>query len=513
MSIGRAVGIDLGTTYSAVAYVDEYGKPVVLKNSDGQSTTPSVVFFDPPNFVVGETALQSTITDSDRVVQFVKRFMGQQGYRIHIAGKEFSPQFVSSIILRKIVQDASIELGGEEINKAVITVPAYFTENQRHATLEAGQMAGLQVLRIINEPTAAALSYGITRRGRKRNCLVYDLGGGTFDVTVLAIDDDELNVLSIGGDHHLGGKDFDDRIMNYVEEQIREKHDIDISDDKEIEAELRLKAEAAKRQLTGRTAVPIAMKVRRRDEDGNDTGVSVPAKIELTREKFAEITSDLLGRSEMLLESVFAKADLSWDQIDDLLLVGGSSRMPMVGEMLARVSGKKPLLHDPDECVAKGAALQAALLSKNENVPQVSVGHVLSHSLGVAVMRGGQPIIDHVVPSLTRLPVTQSRDGYTTTVDNQTTVQIRVYEGESTDPQSYGKGPIGVFELDTSPARPKGQPKITVQFRCDENGRISAVARDRDTGHESRTVIALQGSRTGSESEEEAQMLASAVVS
>lgn len=513
MSIGRAVGIDLGTTYSAVAHVDEYGKPVILKNSDGQSTTPSAVFFDPPNFVVGETALQSTITDPDSVVQFVKRFMGQSGYRVHITGKEYSPQFVSSIILRKIVQDAQIELGGEEITKAVITVPAYFTENQRHATLEAGQMAGLQVLRIINEPTAAALSYGITRRGRRRNCLVYDLGGGTFDVTVLAIDDDELNVLSIGGDHHLGGKDFDDRIMNYIEEQVKEKHDIDISDDKEIEAELRLKAEAAKRQLTGRNSVPIALKVRRRDEDGQDTGISIPAKIELTRDKFNEITSDLLGRTEMLLESVFAKADLSWDQIDDVLLVGGSSRMPMVSDMLYRVSNKKPLLHDPDECVAKGAALQAALLSKNENVPQVSVGHVLSHSLGVAVMRGGQPIIDHVVPSLTRLPVTQSRDGYTTTVDNQTTVQIRVYEGESTDPQSYGKGPIGVFDLDTSPPRPKGQPKITVQFRCDENGRISAIARDRDTGRESRTVISLQSSRSGDETSDEAKMLAEAVVS
>ncbi|HVF84615.1 MAG TPA: Hsp70 family protein, partial [Abditibacteriaceae bacterium] len=235
MSLGRAVGIDLGTTYSAVAHVDEYGKPIVLKNSDGQTTTPSVVFFDPPNFVVGETAIQSTITDSDRVVQFVKRFMGQAGYRVHIGDREYSPQFVSALILRKIVQDAQVELGGEEITKAVITVPAYFTENQRHATLEAGQMAGLQVLRIINEPTAAALSYGMTRRGRKRNCLVYDLGGGTFDVTILAIDDDELNVLSIGGDHHLGGKDFDDRIMNYVEEQVKEKYGVDISEDVEIE--------------------------------------------------------------------------------------------------------------------------------------------------------------------------------------------------------------------------------------------------------------------------------------
>jgi len=513
MASGRAVGIDLGTTYSAVAVVDEYGKPVILKNSDGQTTTPSVVFFDPPNFVIGETAVQSTITDSDRVVQFVKRFMGQPGYRVHIGDNDYSPQFVSALILRKIVQDAQVELGGEEITKAVITVPAYFTENQRHATLEAGQMAGLQVLRIINEPTAAALSYGMTRRGRKRNCLVYDLGGGTFDVTILSIDDDELNVLSIGGDHHLGGKDFDDRIMNFVEEQVLEKYGIDISEDREIEAELRLKAEAAKRQLTGRNSVPIALKVRKFDEDGNDTGISVPAKIELSRDTFNGIVADLLGRTEMLLEAVFAKAGLDWDQIDDVLCVGGSSRMPMVAEMLERVSGKKSLLHDPDECVAKGAALQAALLSRDENVPQVSVGHVLSHSLGIAVMKGGQAVIDHVVPSLTRLPVQQTREGYTTTVDNQTVVQIRVYEGESTDLASYGKGPIGVFDLDTSPPRPKGQPKLSVAFHCDENGRIMAVARDRDTGQESRTVIALQSSRSNDESLEEAKMLAEASVS
>jgi molecular chaperone DnaK len=515
MLVGRAVGIDLGTTYSAVACVDEYGKPVVLKNSDGQSTTPSVVYFDPPNFAVGETALQSTITDPDRVVQFIKRFMGQTGYRVSMEGHEYSPQFISALILRKIVQDASMELGGDEITKAVITVPAYFTENQRHATMEAGQMAGLQVLRIINEPTAAALAYGMTRRGRKRTFLVYDLGGGTFDATILTVEDDDLNVLSVGGDHHLGGKDFDDRIMNYVEEQIKENYGITthIDEDKELEAELRLKAEAAKRQLTGRPSVPITLKVRRLDEDGLDTSLSVPVKIMLTREILQEITADLLHRTEMLLESVFAKAGLDWDQIDDVLCVGGSSRMPMVGEMLQRVSGKKPLLHDPDECVAKGAALQAALLAKVESVPKVSVGHVLSHSLGIAVMRAGRPAIDHIVPSLTRLPLTQSRNGYTTTVDNQTTVQIRVYEGESTDPQSYSKGPIGVFDLDTSPPRPKGQPKITVEFHCDENGRIMAIASDRDTGRQSHTTIALQSSRSGEESSSEAELLAAAIVS
>ena len=194
-------------------------------------------------------------------------------------------------------------------------------------------------------------------------------------------------------------------------------------------------------------------------------------------------------------------------------MVGGSSRMPMVGEMIERVSGKKPTLHDPDECVAKGAALQAALLDKDEHVPQVNVGHVLAHSLGVAVMAGGKPTIDHIIPSLSPLPCTQVRHGYTTTVDNQTFVQIRVYEGESNDPESYGKGPIGIFELDTTPARPKGRPNLSVAFRCDENGRIMAVAKDRDTGRESRLTVTLQGSRTSSEADEEAREMAEAQVS
>jgi molecular chaperone DnaK len=507
--MSKAVGIDLGTTYSAVAAVDDYGKAIVLKNSDGQTTTPSAVFFDPPSYVVGETALQSTITDPDKVVQFVKRFIGQPDYRVHVGGKDYSPEFVSAIILRKIVQDAQNELGGERIDKAVITVPAYFTENQRHATLEAGQMAGLEVLRIINEPTAAALSYGINQRGRARKFLVYDLGGGTFDVTVLEIGDDELNVVSTGGDHKLGGKDFDDRIMNYVEEEIQERYKVDISGDPELEAELRLKAESAKRQLTGRNSVPIALKVPKKDGSGQ----SQPVKIELTRDTFNAICADLLGRTEMLMESVMVKANIGWDSIDEVLCVGGSSRMPMVAEMLHRITGKKPLLHDPDECVAKGAAIQAALLNNDEALPQVSVGHVLSHSLGVAVVSDGQAVIDHIIPSLTRLPCSQTRSGYTTTVDEQTTVQIRVYEGESTDPQSYGKGPIGVFNLDTAPPRPKGQPKLNVEFRCDENGRITALARDLDTAKENYLTISLRGTRSDAEVSEESQLMSEAEVS
>ena len=511
--MGRAVGIDLGTTYTAVACVDEYGKPVVIKNTDGQTTTPSVVFFDPPNYVVGEVALQSTLTDPDRVVQFVKRFMGLKEHRIHVAGESFSPEFVSSLILRKVCQEAQDELG-EPVTSAVITVPAYFTESQRHATYEAGQLAGLNVLRIINEPTAAALAYGISRRGKKRNILVYDLGGGTFDITVLSIDNDSLNVLAVGGDPHLGGKDFDDRIMNFIEDELKEKYQFELEADASLEAELRLKAEAAKRQLTARTSVPITLKVKRSLATGTGTmDTFIPVRVELTKDIFERITADLLTRTELMLENVMSQAKLEWNDISETLCVGGSSRMPMVRDMLTRLSGKRPMLHDPDECIAKGAALQAALISKDDTVAEVNVGHVLAHSLGVATLREGRTLIEHVIPSLTALPCVQSRDGYTTTFDNQTVVQIRVYEGESLDPAAYASGPIGVFNLDVNPPRPKGQPKITVEFRCDENGRITALARDRDTGKESRSLIALTGARSDGEVENEAMLMSSAIIS
>ena len=511
--MARAVGIDLGTTYSAVACVDEYGKPIVVKNSDGQTTTPSVVFVEPPHYAVGEVALQSTLTDPDKVVQFIKRFVGVTDYRVQIGEFALSPEFISSIILRKLVQEAEDEMG-EEISSVVITVPAYFTEAQRQATHEAGTLAGLNVLRIINEPTAAALSYGISRRGRPRNILVYDLGGGTFDVTILQVDNESLNVLAIGGDAHLGGKDWDDRIMNFIEDELKEKFGYEMEPDPILEAELRLKAEAAKRQLTGRPSVPISFKAKRNiDSAGGSMETYIPVRVELTRENFEKMTSDLLGRTQMLLENVMQKAELTWDDISETLCVGGSSRMPMVRDMLLRLSGRRALLHDPDECVAKGAALQAALLTQDETVEEVNVGHVLAHSLGVATTRNGRTSIDHIIPALTPLPCSQSRDGYTTTQDNQTSVQVRIYEGESSDPEAYPNGPIGVFNLDVSPPRPKGKPNISVEFRCDENGRIMAIARDKDTGKESRTLISLAGERSDAEVAEEANLLSQAVIS
>ncbi len=507
---GGAVGIDLGTTYSAVACVDEYGKAVVLKNSDGQNTTPSVVFFDPPHYVVGEVALQSTLVEPERVAQFVKRFMGVKDHRVHVMGQSYSPEFISSLILRKVVQEAEAELG-EPITAAVITVPAYFTEAQRHATYEAGQLAGLNVLRIINEPTAAALSYGMGKVGKKRNILVYDLGGGTFDVTVLSVSQDVYDVVAVGGDTQLGGKDFDDVLMNALEARI-DAECSGVAWDAMLEAELRMKTEAAKRTLSGRPLTTVTIKVKQ-----NVAGEEkiVPLRLDLSRDEFEEISRPLLEKTERVLENVLGNAGLKWDDIEEILCVGGSSQMPMVRAMLIRMTGRDPLLYEPDECIAKGAALQASLLcqGKIEGVPHdVQVIHALPHALGVATVEKGRTRVESIVPALSPLPVQRERRGFTTIMDAQDAVQVRIYEGDSDQIDSY-KNPVGVFDLKVNPPRPKGRARIDVEFRCDENGRVVVVARDRDTGRENRTILSLNGAKTNEEAAREQELMSEAVVS
>ena len=506
--MSHAIGIDLGTTYCAIAYLDEYGKPVVIKTMDGRTTTPSAIYVDSPNFIVGDVALQSTVNDPEKVVQFVKRFMGRGDHRIHVGGQSYSPEFLSSIILRKLAQEAEIALG-ETIEEVVITVPAYFNETQRSATLEAGKLAGLKVLRIISEPTAAALTYGMANMTHRRNILVYDLGGGTFDVTILEIDNDSLRVVAVGGDPFLGGKDWDDRIMNFVDEHISNLGE-KIIKDAALEAELRLKAEVAKTQLTMRNSAPIAFKARKANPT-SALDALLPVRIDLKREELEAITADLLARTEMLVENVLLQAGLEWSDIEEVLCVGGSSRMPMVREMLLQATGRKPLLYDPDECVAKGAAIQAAMLQGSDVLPNVEVEHVLSHSLGVATSIGDKVVIDQIVPALTPLPCTEVRSGYTTVVDNQSTVKILIYEGESREMDAYME-PVGSFDLDTTPLRPAGQPQIQVEFRCDENGRIAAFARDEDTGRESRTLVTLLGERSQIEVSSEYELLSRVVV-
>ena len=575
--MSRAVGIDLGTTYTAVAVVDEYGKASIVKNTDGQATTPSVVYVDHPHYIVGEVALQSTLTDPERVCQFVKRSMGLLDHRVIIDGRSFSPEFISSVILRKVVQEASDALG-EPIDSVVITVPAYFSKAQRQATFDAGVLAGLNVLRIINEPTAAALSYGIATtanpasqngapvgqreiiyrgqrmlvpaagnpqaareisyRGRKvtvgnapngaksgdkpRKVLVYDLGGGTFDVTILAITKNSLDVLAVGGESHLGGKDFDDAIMNFIEAQFEQKYGVPLQTDASLEAELRLKAENAKRQLSVRPNAAITFKAKALLPGNGASESIVPVRIELTRAEFESITAEMMNRTLLCVETILGQSQIGWAELDEILCVGGSSKMPMVREILERVSGKTPLLHDPDECVAKGAALQAAMILREgetqrddfaRSATQMSVNHVLPHTLGVATTWNHQTTVEPVIPALTPLPCSSAREEFTTTIDDQTQVSVLIYEGESRDPGAYPDGPIGVFHLDTTPPRPKGVPKIRVEFRCDENGRIIALARDQDTGKESRAFIHLGNARTDEEMRAEATWLSEAVIS
>ncbi len=507
---GIAVGIDLGTTYTAVACVDEYGKPVILKNSDGQTTLPSAVFFDPPNYVVGKVAIQSTLTDPDRVVQFVKRFMGMKDHRIHVLGESYTPEFVSSLILRKAVQEAQDALG-ERVTAAVITVPAYFTEAQRQATYEAGQLAGINVLRIINEPTAAALAYGMSKRGKKRNILVYDLGGGTFDVTILAVSDEAYDVVAVGGDTQLGGKDFDDVLMNHLEARINEQAP-GVEWDEILEAELRMKSEISKRTLSSKPLTAVTLKVKQ-IVDGMEK--VTPLRLDLTRAEFETLTLPLLEKTQRVLEDVLHNSGLTWDDIEELLCVGGSSQMPMVRAMLIKSTGRNPLLYEPDECVAKGAALQAALIcsGKIAGVPQdVQVVHALPHALGVATVNRGRTKVEPIVPALSPLPVRRERQGFTTIMDQQDAVQVRIYEGDSTDMDDY-KEPVGFFNLSVSPPRPKGRARIDVEFRCDENGRVVVVARDRDTGRENRTILSLNGAKSNEEAAREQELMAQAVVS
>lgn len=487
--MGRVLGIDLGTSNTAVACL-ENGDPVVIKNAEGTSTTPSVIFSEPPHFVVGEVAVNALVSDPERVVQFTKRYIGKDR-KFHIDGQEYSPEFFAAVTLRKVVNDARDALG-EEIDGVVITVPAYFGEAQRQATYAAGRIAGLNVLRLINEPTAAALAYGISHRNEPGYILVYDLGGGTFDVTILNSSADALDVVAVGGDPELGGKDFDDALEAHLMREIEAQVEGKVLWDAAGRAELHQRAESLKKQLSSRASVIFAYKARVETAEGER---GVPVRFDVARSQFEQMIAPLLVRTEIMLADVMSRAQLHRDDIRHILCVGGSSRVPLVRDMLERLFGRRPLLHDPDECVAKGAAIQAAILAKEAPLAlqETRVSHVLPRSLGVAAMRDGKTIVDHVLPGMTPLPCAQVRHGYTTSVDFQSSVQVPIYEGDSTDVAAYGAGPIGSLRLEIDPPRRRGQPNISVRFQCDANGLIIAEARDLDTGRESRTTLVMGG--------------------
>lgn len=475
--MGAYVGIDLGTTYSAVAVVRDDGIPEILKNADGETTTPSVVLFqsfdgvDEP--LVGSMAKRSAATDPDNVVQFVKRNMGNPNWRFDSDVSSYTAEEVSALILKKLVQDAEQELG-EQIDGAVITVPAYYDDSRRIATKHAGMIAGINVLRVLNEPTAAALSFGLDAESCG-TVLVYDLGGGTFDVTLLRIDESDFTVIATDGDRNLGGFDFDSELMKYVASELSKQGVDSVLDDFLLSAELREKCELAKRSLSNVEKTSIHLSIDRK-----------AYRITVTREAFESVCSSLLRRTEEIVEDVLEEAHFTWDMINYVVLVGGSTRMPMVRKMMKRLSNKDPELGiNPDEAVALGAAVQAALeipLSHGSAVTSplldrgIHVNDVTSQPLGVILISDDltYEYNDVVIPRNSPVPGSFSYD-VKTMIDDQRIVNIRVTQGDDADPAFVTL--VGSGEVSLPAGLPQNTP-LRLVYSYDANQTIAVELRD-----------------------------------
>lgn len=477
MSSSRAVGIDLGTTFSAIAHVNKHGVPEILHNAEGDRITPSVVLFEGDEVIVGNYAKQSAVVYPEQVVEFIKRFMGDPHFTFEYRGESYSPERISSFVLAKLKHDAELRLG-HRIDQAVITVPAYFNDHQRQATLKAGEMAGLQVLKLINEPTAAAFAYGLnnTEAGKKK-VLVFDLGGGTFDVTICEIDKRDITVIATNGDHQLGGKDWDDALIRYAARSFEEKHGMDPLEDLAAYHDLRQKCVSAKISLTRRPKVNLFY-----DYKGKIM------RLQVTRETFEDLTGGLMRRCQLLTDDVLEEAKLQREDIDTVLLAGGSTRMPMVRAMLKSSFERAPATDiNPDECVALGAALTAALeaarLSGEKPDIDIRTHDVTSHSLGMVVFRQGTDNALHnsrIISKNTRIPCEQTRDEYVTTHDGQTTMDLWLVQGENEDPLECNV--LGRFEFYGIPPRPAGESRLAVTYRYNANGIVEVEAMDLRSG-------------------------------
>jgi len=472
--MGKIIGIDLGTTNSCVA-VMEGGEAVVITNPEGARTTPSVVAFAKNDErLIGQVAKRQGITNPDRTISSIKREMGTN-YKVTIDDKTFTPQEISAMVLQKLKSDAESYLG-ETVTQAVITVPAYFSDAQRQATKDAGKIAGLEVLRIINEPTAAALAYGLDKDNDQK-IMVYDLGGGTFDVSILEIGDGVFEVLATSGDNRLGGDDFDDRIVNWLADEFKKENGIDLRNDKMAHQRLKEAAEKAKIELSGVTTANINLPFITADATGPKH-----LDVTLTRAKFNELTADLVERTVIPVRNAMNDAGVSSNDIDKVLLVGGSTRIPAVQEAVQKITGKEPTKGiNPDECVAMGAAIQGGVLGGD--VKGLLLLDVTPLSLGVETLGG---ICDKVIERNTTIP-TNKKKIYSTAADNQPSVEIHILQGER-EMASDNKS-IGRFNLTGIPPAPRGVPQIEVTFDIDANGILNVSAKDLGTGTEQKITI------------------------
>jgi molecular chaperone DnaK len=477
------VGIDLGTTFSAVSYIDEHGKPIIVANSEGERTTPSVIFFqDGGDPVVGRAAHNQALFAPERVVTSVKREMGNPSFRKSVDGKDFLPEELSAIILKKLKSDAEARLGCE-VKRAVVSVPAYFKDAQREATRQAAQLAGLEVVRMLNEPTAAALAYGLEKVTGKQTILVYDFGGGTFDATVMAIDGRKFTILGSRGNARLGGEDLTKRLSDFLAESFQRDHGFDPRLDPVGRQDLWDRAEQAKRDLSFRENVVVTMAVGDR-----------LSKIDLSSATFRNLIQDLIEETKTCIETLLNETGHAWPGIDAILLVGGSSRIPSVREMITQVSGKEPSRDvNPDECVAMGAAIQT--LIEIQEGDRVDPGHavdqrfdlvvhdVTSHGLGVKALSSDRKtyINKTIIPKYTPVPCARSQV-FLTNEDNQPIVEVEVLQGDDPNPSSEDVDFVGRLRLADLPPHKAGELKIEVTLRYDADGVVVVMARELASG-------------------------------
>jgi molecular chaperone DnaK len=479
------IGIDLGTTYSAMAYINADGKSEIIPNAEGERITPSVVLFEDDSVIVGSYAKSVTVSEGERVVQFIKRRMGSD-YRIRQNNRDYPPEEISALILKKMKQDAEAFLN-TTIRDAVITVPAYFDDKRRVATKTAGEIAGLNVLRIINEPTAAALEFSASRDVQNKTILVYDLGGGTFDITIMKVNGNAVDVIASGGDHELGGKDIDDCLICYFQEEFKNATGFDPLTSISGQQELRGKAEEVKRKLSSSPNARVSLNVEGRQ-----------ASFKVTQSQFDELIDELILRTEMNVELVLDEAGLSPQSIDDVLLVGGSTRIPKVGKLINRLFGKEPLRSvNPDEVVAQGAAILANTLStddRGEFTPSGThspiISDVCAHSLGVVCLNEfGISENSVIISKNNKIPCSGS-ETYGTVLNNQVAVNIEVLQGDARDPEDCVQ--LGTAQLENLPASPAGSP-VEVIFSYDENGILHVKGIFSNTGQTIIAKIEVQG--------------------